>query len=230
VTIPYLEYTDEELVRIKRFVTEGGNLLLMDDYGYGNTVLAYLGLDVRFTNKPLLDPLFNYKNPTMPRITDFTSEVKENDIEVIVLNHATSLAGVEAAKVIAWSSATSFLDINGNGTRGQDEPKGPFPIAAEFRLGQGRLALVSDPSIVINSMVDKDDNFSFIKYLTRHAGEKEGFMIDNSHLTKAPLDVSKARLIDSREMLSSPYALLGIIALIFVVVSRYTLNKGGTVD
>lgn len=229
VAIPYLEYSDEELVELKQFVADGGTLLLMDDYGYGNSFLEYLGVDARFTNKPLLDPLFSYKNQWLPRITDFSPEVKESGVEVIVLNHATSLTDVAESSVIAWSSGSSFLDINQSGAWDPGEPKGPLAVAAEFRLGKGTVALVSDPSIMLNSMVGRDDNYSFIRYLTGHEGEQKGMLIDSSHLTKAPLDVSKTRLIDSREVLSSPYALVGITALIVVVVSRYTLKKGETI-
>ncbi len=229
VAIPYLEYTDEELSKMKRFVDDGGTLLLMDDYGYGNSVLAYLGVSVRFTNKPLLDPLFCYKNQSMPRITDLASKVKESGIDVIMLNHATTLTNAVESQVIAWSSTSSFLDIDENGAWEQGEPKGPFAVAAEFRLGKGTLALVSDPSTIINTMVGRDDNYAFTKYLTSHNDEQENILIDRSHLTKTPLDVSKTRLLGAREALSSPYALLGITAMIFAVVSRYTLKKGETI-
>ncbi len=229
VAIPYLEYTNEELVKMKRFVDNGGTLLLMDDYGYGNSVLAHLGVSARFTNKPLLDPLISYKNRFMPRITDFAPEVKENDIDVIMLNHATTLTNIVESGVIAWSSSASFLDINENGVWDEGEPKGPLIVAAKLRLGQGTLALVSDPSIMINSMVGRDDNYRFIEYLTRYNGEQKEIVVDSSHLSQTPLDVSKTRLIGAREALSSPYALVGITAMIFVVVSRYTLKKGGSI-
>ncbi len=164
IAIPYLDYSDKELSGMKRFVDDGGTLLLMDDYGYGNSVLAYFGVGVRFTNKPLLDPLFSYKNQSMPRRTEFAAEVKESGIDVIMLNHATTLTNVIESEAIAWSSSASFLDINEDGSWEQGEPKGPLAVATEFRLGQGTLALVSDPSIMINTMVDRDGNYSFIRY------------------------------------------------------------------
>lgn len=230
VAIPYLDYSEEELLKMKQLVDDGGTLVVMDDYGYGNTILAYLGVGARFSHKPLLDPLFNYKNQAMPRIRDFVPEFRDSGVSVVLLNHATTLTSVAPAEIIAWSSAASFLDVNENGDWDGGEPKGPFAVAAEFRLGQGRLALVADPSIMINSMVGRDDNYGFIRYLTRSKGEQGELLVDYSHLTKAPLDVSKTRLINAREVLSSPYAVVGITALIFVVVSRYTLKKGETID
>ena len=226
VAIPYLEYTNEELLKMKRFVDGGGTLLLMDDYGYGNSVLAYLGMGVRFTNTPLLDPLFCYKNQWLPRITDFAPGVKESGINVVMLNHATSLTNVEETEAIAWSSSASYLDINESGSWDQEEPKGPFAVAAQFRFGRGTLALVSDPSVTINALLDRDDNYSFIRYLTHYEGEQNRILIDRSHLTKAPLDVSKTRLLGARKVLTNPYALLGITAMIFITVCRYTLRKG----
>jgi len=230
VTIPYLDYNNEDLSKLKGFVEDGGTLLLMDDYGYGNSVLAYLGVSARFTNKPLLDPLFCYKNQWLPRVTDLAPRVKESGIEVIVLNHATALTNVEQTEIIAWSSTTSFLDINENESWDEGEPKGPLPVATEVRFGKGTLVLASDPSIMINSMVGRDDNYNFMKYLTTHEGKQKAILVDISHLTKAPLDVSKMRLTGVREILSTPYPLLGIVALVFVIVSRYTLKKGESND
>ena len=229
LNIPYLEYRDQELSRMKEFLDDGGTLLLMDDYGYGNSLLSYLGVDVRFANVPLLDPLFCYKNQWLPRITDFTPEVREKGIDVLMLNNATALTNVTDSEAIAWSSGTSFLDTDENGDKDEGEPEGPLAVAAELQVGKGRLILVSDPSIIINTMVSRDDNNAFVTYLTRPEGEQNRLLIDRSHLTQTPLDVSKTRLARARETMSSPPALLGFTAIIFVVVARYTLKKGGTV-
>jgi hypothetical protein len=225
VSIPYLEYTPDELAATKRFVDNGGTLLLMDDFGYGNSVLAYLGMKARFTNSLLLDPLFCYKNPSMPRITDFSAKI--GGVNEVMLNHATTLTNVAEADVIAWSSSSSFLDLNENFSWDEGEPKGPLPVAAKFKSGKGTVALVADPSTVINTMVSRYDNYAFITYLTGRRGEQQEVFIDRSHLTKTPLDISKIRLTNTREWLSNPYALLGITALVFVVISRTTVVKKG---
>ena len=228
VVIPYLQYTNEELSMIKRFVNEGGSILLMDDYGYGNSVLAYLGLSIRFTNKPLLDPLFCHKNQQLPKIVELASEVKQGGIDTIVFNHATTLTSVAQTEIIAWSSTTSFLDTNENESWDESEPKGPFPVAARLHCGKGTVTIVSDPSIMINSMAGRDDNYGFIRYLIINKDIQERILVDSSHLVKAPLDVSKTRLASLRQTLSTPYPLLGLVAIIFVVVSKYTLKTGET--
>ena len=162
----------------------------------------------------------------MPRVTDLNAEIIETGVHVLMLNHATALINTEATQVVASSSTASFLDMDENESWSHDEPKGHFPVAVTTQSGQGMVVIISDPSIIISSMVDRDDNYRFIEYFTGYNDEAKGVLIDRSHLSKTPLDVSKLRLIDTRAILSSPYALVGITAVIFVIVSRYTLPKG----
>jgi len=228
IAIPYLPYADQDLSRIKQFVDAGGVLMVMDDYGYGNSILARFGDNIRFSNKPLLDPLFSFKNQWLPRITDFSPEVKAAGVNVLMLNHATALTITGEVNVAAWSSRASFLDLDENESKGEQEPAGPFPIAASFVCGRGKVIAVSDPSSLINSMVGRDDNHAFWKYLMGNNADKATIMIDRSHLGQTPLDVSKTRLAGARAVIAGPYGQLGIIALIFIVLSRYMLKKGQT--
>ena len=228
IVIPNIDYSDQELAILKQFINDGGTLLLMDDFGYGNTVLTYLGVNARFSGKPLLDPFFCYRNQSMPRITDFGEQLKERDISVITLNHATALNNVIADQAIAWSSTSSFLDINDNGAWEEGEPQGPLAVAAELTMGKGTLKLVSDSSIIINNMLSRDNNKEFIQFLTQEQEELYNVLIDSSHLTETPLDTAKERVMYLWVMLSNPYALLGIIAVIFAAVFGYNFKKGDT--
>lgn len=230
ITTPSIDYSDQELARLKQFINDGGTLILMDDFGYGNTVLTYLGVDVRFAGIHLLDPLFSYRNQYFPRITDFNDQVKESGISSVILNHATTLNNVAAEQVLAWSSTSSFLDIDDNGRWEQDEPNGPFAVAAVIPIGKGTLKLVSDSTIIMDTIFSKDDNREFIQYLTQDQDETNNVLIDSSHLIKAPLDTAKERLMSLRAALSTPYALLGIITVIFAAVFGYNFRKGETVS
>jgi hypothetical protein len=216
------------MARLQQFVEGGGRLVLMDDYGYGNRILAHMGVAITFAAQPLLDPLFCYQNQKMPRTTDFSSQLQEQGIRVITLDRATALSNVDASEAIAWSSPSSFLDLDNDGSWQEGEPKGPFPVAAEFRLGSGTVDVVASPGMMINSLYQKDDNLLFLKYLTGYEAGTEKILVDSSHLSTTPLDVSKIRLLEIRQMLSNPYAVLGILLLVFLAVSVYTLRKGET--
>ena len=230
VAIPGLDYSEDDLGRLKRYIDKGGTLLLMDDFGYGNSILAYLGLSARFSNRPLLDPLFCYRNQNLPRITDFDPRVKAAGIEAIVLNHPTTLIDVAGEQAIALSSPASFLDMDGSGNWSEGEPKGPFVVAAEIKLRKGMVYAVSDPSIIINTTFGRDNNEAFIKYLITRRGEPKTVTVDAQHLVKAPLDIGKERLLEIWAFLSNPFAILVIMAVLFIMIYRYTYRKGEAID
>jgi hypothetical protein len=225
VCIPYIEYSDTELFNIKEFINNGNTLLVLDDFGYGNQILEYLGIDARFSNISLLDPLFNYKNQYFPRITDFTADVSQSGIEAITLNHAAFIDNVRQENILAMSSQTSFADINGNGVLDEYESQGPLVVAAGYDSGKGKLILVSDPSITINTMVGQNDNYEFISYLVNMTGVPEKIRLDRAHITKTPLDVSKINMEKIIEILNNRYVLLGIVFIIFILVAAYAFRK-----
>jgi hypothetical protein len=228
ICIPYLQYDNPELARLKNFVNNGGTLMVMDDFGYGNDVLAYLGVACRFSGAPLLDPFYCYKNQWFPEITDFSPLVGK-DVQEVVLNHATGLLNIENSSVIATSSTDSYLDLNGDGSLDEGDVRGPIPVAAKITLGNGTLILVSDPSILVNSMLVKDDNLSFIQNITGSAINSGKIMVDTSHLVQDPLEITKIKLFGVKRVLSQPYMLLGIVSLVFIFASIYILKMGGSI-
>lgn len=223
--IPYAQFSDAELKALEEYVSLGGTLIILDDYGYGNEVLDYLGLEPRFSGKPLLDPLFNYKNKWFPRILDFAS-TDFSDVESIALNHASSLSGVSEAEVIASSSQFSFLDLNGNAAADEKEPTGPLPIAANIGVGEGCLILVADPSILINSMEDIDDNHCFLKKIIEIQSPTPRILLDQSHLPpEATLGQAKGVLETAYDKLSSPLVASGLVAVILALALRPVWRK-----
>lgn len=235
IVIPVLEYSEHDLSIIRNFVNDGGTLLLMDDYGYGNTILSFLGLAIRFSGATLLDPVFSYKNQMMPRVIDFIPQLKDSGIEMIMLNHATALVNSGADDVIARSSVArssgaSFLDQNADGVLNGGDIKGPLSVAAEMAFGKGQVVMVADSSIFIDSMVGKDNNSLFMEYLTGRNVENKIILIDGAHLPKSPLDIAKRKLYFAQRALSNPYALIGLLSFIFIAVYRYTLWGGESAD
>jgi len=230
IAIPYLPYSGEELVRITDFVKEGGTLLLMDDYGYGNQLLCALGLDMEFHGEPLLDPYITYRNQWLPLVTDLAPEIKEAGIEQLTLNHATALRVGEAYKVLARSSDTAYLDENGNETWDEGETRGPLVVAATATVGQGSVTAISDPSILINSMVSQGDNAAFLKEVIQQAGESPRIAIDASHLPKAPLDRSKGDWQTAQGRMASPYSQVLLVGAILSLTLLPVWRKGAKLE
>ena len=211
ILIPYTPFTAGELDELVNYVEDGGTLILMDDYGYGNEVLESLGLSYRFSGDPLLDPLINYKNEQFPKIMDFEPSPLTKGVNTIVCNHATCLIDVPESEAIATSSSFSFLDKDGSSSYDADvDERGPFVMVAITQLGKGRLIAISDPSIIINSMLDMEDNYTLIKNATELSTSAPQIFLDQSHLPSSDLSRVKEDLGIARGALSYP-------AVVFVV-------------
>jgi hypothetical protein len=228
IVVPYTAFSDTDLTQLVDFVNNGGTLLVMDDFGYGNQVLHALGLGMVFAGTPLLDPYINYRNQFFPIITDFSPELKNAGIKQVVLNHATALSftGNDTGRydILARSADTSFKDFNGNGVWDPGEPKGPFPVAALTPVGNGTVIAVSDPSIIINSMAGMRDNEKFVAQLVSASGRQVHVVLDTSHLPKSPLDSSKEQWAAVRKGLLSPslqvLLVAAAVALSFISLTR----------
>jgi len=219
LVIPYMEFTTTDLETLENYVNSGGKLVVLDDYGFGNHILEHLKIETRFTGNQLLGTLFNYKNENFPKIVNFVSEPATSGIENLVSNHATSLENVPQDNIIAWSSYFSFLDENQNGGYDEGEPEGPFPVIANFQIGKGELVLVSDPSILINSMLEMGDNRQFLENIAQ--GQ---IFLDQAHLPEVPLDEAKGKLKIARNVLATVWGILALIVLVLALTLKPKWN------
>jgi len=212
--IPYTPIEDWEIGLLSSFLKRGGVLIVMDDYGYGGDLLRRLGIrDLLFTHELLLDPLFCYRNPKLPRAIRFSPEF--HGVKDLALNHASTLEASGTVEVLAWSSSFSYLDQDGDLEHDDGEPMGGFAVAARLRVGEGWLIAVSDPSILINSMIDLYDNKSFFERLLEIHGVEKVFL-DVSHLPTSRLDRAKSWLREAYVLASSPGFSIPIITLMLI--------------
>jgi len=214
ILIPYLNLTTTELGELSSFVTQGGTLVLAYDYGHGNQVLEYLGLQVRFSGHSLLDPWVCHGNHWFPRIRHITASSITTNVESLLLNHATCLTGVENGDVLALSSVFSFLDLNDNESWDEVEPGGPLPVISHHNLGSGKIILISDPSIFINTMSQFENNLTFIQNIAAVTASE--VFIDQSHLPTSNLRPTKNLLAAIRDSLTTP---VGAVTLVIVALS-----------
>jgi hypothetical protein len=220
VDVPYAPFTSRDLSRLQQFVAEGGTLVLMDDYGYGNQILEYLELNVSFSGVPLLDPLFNYKNDFFPRISNFSAILNLSSTADFAMDRGTALLTNDSSRVLAWSSSFSFLSPNGGSAMSAGDTLGPLPVAYYQRIDKGMVIAVADPSIVINSMIGVDSNYAFINNIINLNGNHGAMYIDQSHLPVTTLDEAKVALNMAYSAASSPF---GAAAIIVVILALGTL-------
>ena len=216
ITIAYRQYSVDELEVLRNYLLQGGTLIVMDDYGEGNTILEYLKIPIIITsNAPIYDPFDNFKNKRFPR-----AKIAGKD-EYIVLNHASAIMvsehGIESVKILALSSPFAYLDVNNNEIWDKGEPKGPLPVAVSIKYGKGTLIVISDPSIVINSMIDFENNLEFMRDIV---SEKKVFL-DQTHIPKSLHEQLKDILAYAvGNYVLNPIILVGILLVLFTLISR----------
>lgn len=217
LVIPSVRPQLAHLQSIKEYVESGGVLVLLDDFGFGNEALASLGTQIRFSGQLLADPLFHLRNTRFPRILDIAPSPITQNIEELVLNHATVLTGIGEIQAVAVSSPVSYLDVNLTGRRDEGDPVGRFPVAALESHGAGYLVVVSDPSILLNGMINLANNERFLLNTVSLAGPNARIFLDDMLLPSATLDVAKRVLADARQLISSPAAAFALVIAAFIL-------------
>ncbi|MFX0206845.1 MAG: DUF4350 domain-containing protein [Candidatus Hodarchaeota archaeon] len=178
---PSLTFSDEEANYIQDFLLNGGKMLLADDFGTGNDLLKKINATSRFSTSLLIDLAYE-KKPQYGVVFDFQEHPITANVSRIMLNYATTLNVGRNATVLANSSDGSWLDSNMNGRLDEWERKGPLPVLAVERYGDGELILLSDPSVLINLMYKYLNNSVFNENLLGYLGsDRDVIMIDESH-------------------------------------------------
>ena len=200
---PYKEFTDGELSSLVGYLGQGGRLVLADDFGTGNKLLEALGLEVRFGQELLRDPVFREKNRNMPRATTNLA-----GLEYVVLNYPTVLTGVSSETVSVWSSPLSYVSEHDTST---PTLFNSYPIMASIPIQMGRVVVLSDSSVFINSMLDRGDNRGLLNELARGV-----VVFDEAHSVESRLSMVKSLFTKTYTVIGFyeiRYALILIIAI-----------------
>lgn len=222
VLSPERAYTDREAARIRAFVRGGGTLVVAEDFGpHGAPLLAAVGAETRFDSALLRDERSGWRSPAMPVATGVTNRSATpytEGLSSLTLNYGTTLSPGENATVLVRSSPFSYRDTNGNDALDPDESLAAHPVVAVEPVGKGRVVAVSDPSVFLNVMLDREGNRRFARNLF---GSSERVLLDYSNATIPPLS---AALLAVR---SSPALGFGLAAVVLSFVGAW---GGGWTD
>ena len=190
---PRVTFSTEEVNYIEKFLLEGGVLFLADDFGTGNDLLKGINSTSRFSGNLILDLAFE-KSANFVNVFNINNRSHELffNVSQILLNYPTSIQTDNISQVLCYSSELSWVDKNLNGKEDIGETKGPFQVLAIEKFGKGKIVLLSDPSVLINSMKDQLDNKYFINNLIKFLTEnRRTILIDESHRDiSTPMQIS----------------------------------------
>ncbi|MFA1611740.1 DUF4350 domain-containing protein [Halobellus rubicundus] len=183
VLSPDRSYTAAERSRIREYVIDGGTLLVADDFGgHATGLLRGVGARSRFDGRLLRDERRYYRTPNITLATATNNSTLLSPGETLTLNHGTALSP-NGTTVLATSSEFSYLDTNRNYALDEDETLESRPVVTRESIGEGTVLVVSDPSLFINAMSERDGNRRFIRaVLQRH----DQVAVDASHTDRVP--------------------------------------------
>ncbi|AFD00170.1 hypothetical protein Mtc_1416 [Methanocella conradii HZ254] len=162
---PANNYNYDESLEVSSFLSRGGTVVVMDDFGASNSMLHAISSPISINSVPLCQHENYYVNMTFPIISDVSETPFTRNVSSLVLNHPAALNVTGDARVIASTSRYAWLDLNHDSMLDDGERTGVYPVAASCDYGNGKLLVFSDADIFINSMLGKGDNRALLKQL-----------------------------------------------------------------
>lgn len=147
-----------DVEELSHFMRAGGRVILLDDFGRGDSLLTNFSMKRVPAPKRPAESLRH--NPQLALAEPASAHPVVADVNRVVTNHPTGLAHPDLSPV---------LKIRANG----GDPD--VVVAVAGAVGQGRLLAVGDPSIVMNSMLRYSGNKAFAKGLIRYAVDADAW-------------------------------------------------------
>lgn len=210
---PERPYGDEGSAAVRALLEQGGRVLVADNFGHANSVTADLG--ITFERVRLVEGAEGGRVPAT--VAGVPLDIRISSPTALHLDPGMPF------RVLAESSADSFLDRDGDGLVNAWEPPGPFPLLAEAEVGGngGRVVALSDPTVLQASAGDNHaDNAAFLRaILTDLLPEGGRVVVDESRQpTRDPWLFTAAAVVGATT--SDPWRqIVGILAVGFLVVA-----------
>lgn len=148
VISPSHDFTGEGL---SAYLRAGNTILLFDQAGNANAFLSSLGSSITVHDAEVRSSNMEYKDAGL-----FRADVLENLFGTNVTHLFFNYPGyVTGGETVIQTSPLSWVDLDGDNTADANEPLKVYSLAASDTIGNGRIVVVADPSLFVNSMLDR---------------------------------------------------------------------------
>ncbi|MFO0742134.1 MAG: DUF4350 domain-containing protein [Labilithrix sp.] len=143
---------------LSKFMRAGGRVVLLDDYGRGDSLLTAFNMHRVPAPRSPAESLRH--NPQLALAEPASAHPVVADVSRVVTNHPVGLQHPDLSAVLKIRSNNREPDVT---------------IAVAGAVGQGRLLAVGDPSIVMNSMLRYAGNKAFARGLIHYAVDSDAW-------------------------------------------------------
>ncbi len=194
-------FTETELEALEGHATGGGTVLVLDTRGHGTQLTSRHG--ITFERVLLAEPVQAFP----VQIGATTLQVSSQNASALLVRPGSD------AEVLAWSSALSNLDRDGNGVIEEADPTGPFPVIARIELGTGSIWAIAAPA-----MFDPNADLRFDEVAMRDHlfAESKLVLIDEGHVESDDILLVAARFAWQFSADPWRWILLPVLALAFI--------------
>ncbi len=155
-----------DAAELAKFMRAGGRVLLLDDFGKGDGLLRHFGMER--VPLPEVPAESLRKNPHLALAEPASPHPVVVDVQRVVTNHATGIRHPDLSPVLKVRSA--------------DARAADVPVGVAGAVGRGRLLILSDPSMVMNSMLRYAGNKALAKGVVHYALDDDTWGARNGRL------------------------------------------------
>jgi hypothetical protein len=159
----------------RSFLDRGNTLILADDFGPGDRILAGLASRISISPGPVASLDREYADPYSVIAYRAANESPVERTRVLLLNEPASLEG---GAPLLRTSVLSWIDQDQNRHISSDEVLGIYTVMAKEQNGKGTIIVLSDPSIFINAMADTGESFDNRGFLADLATDGTPVLLD----------------------------------------------------
>ncbi len=152
VLAPYRGFTAEDIGHLRAFLESGGRLLIADEEGNANHLLADLGSTMRVRPGNLSSLDRDHATSGLFRVSVVGDDALFAGVGTIRVNRP---AAVEGGEPLLETSPLTWDDVDGDGRPGSKEVFGAVAVCAR----EGNLTVLGDPSLFINAMLPENPAF-----------------------------------------------------------------------
>jgi len=165
VIVPVLrEINESEYKSLVEILDKGSTLVFLDENGFVNGFLEYIGLKARIMHVKVLDEVSKVKSREYPLLT-----LRINGENYEVVAHEPSYIAInDFDNLIAYGNTSNYAyaDVDGNKYYSIGEEMKSYTIIALFRIKEGSLWLISDLDLFTNNVVELGDNTKLLKQIS----------------------------------------------------------------